>query len=138
MVLRMLVAVAHEGGIERHAMSHPLEASPSGEVVVPQQRSTSHQIGIGLIRFRQDLWPGLKAVCLKDERIEVLIAREIRLWFVVEDRLESEREASAPERQMGHMVLGGPQLRRPSGRQFGCWQLLVKGNLGSVRLTQKV
>jgi hypothetical protein len=39
---------------------------------------------------------------------------------------------------MGHMVLGGPQLRRPRGRPFGGWQLLEEGVLVAVRLAQEV
>src|SRR5215467_13528447 len=104
MQLRMLVAIAHEGYVERPAVFHPVEATPRRQVVFAQLRRQRDQVRVGLIGFWQDRRPGASAMLGENQRIQLFKVQGVWLWSALQDRLQAKRQALPPERQVSHVV----------------------------------
>jgi hypothetical protein len=77
-------------------------------------------------------------VLFKQQRVQWLEVQGFWLGVVVQDRLQAEREALPPERQVGHMVFRRPAVWRATLHPFSLRHLLEKAILAALGLAQEI
>src|SRR5260370_19018222 len=100
MLLGMLVAIAHEAGIQRLSLRNPVEAIESRQIFFTELFRQLDKFSVHLIGFREDIWPGSIAVLLEDDRVELLKMFSFWLRLLPKESLQPQHEALTPEIQL--------------------------------------